>query len=30
MLAEALRGDPWFDGPAWQREGAPRVGVVRR
>ena len=30
MLADALRGDPWFDGPAWEREGAPREGVVRR
>ncbi len=30
MLADALRGDPWFEGPAWAREGAPRVGVVRR
>lgn len=30
MLAAALRGDPWFDGPAWAREGAPRAGVVRR
>jgi len=30
MVAAALRGDPWFDGPAWQAEGAPRQGVVRR
>jgi 2-hydroxychromene-2-carboxylate isomerase len=30
MLADALRGDPWFEGPAWAREGAPRVGLVRR
>jgi 2-hydroxychromene-2-carboxylate isomerase len=30
MLAAALKGDPWFDGPAWAREGAPRPGVVRR
>jgi 2-hydroxychromene-2-carboxylate isomerase len=30
MLAGALRGDAWFDGPAWDREGAPRAGVVRR
>ena len=30
MLAGALRGDAWFDGPAWDREGAPRQGVVRR
>jgi 2-hydroxychromene-2-carboxylate isomerase len=30
MLAAALRGDAWFEGPAWEREGAPRAGVVRR
>ena len=30
MVAAALRGDPWFDGPAWQREGSPRHGVGRR
>jgi 2-hydroxychromene-2-carboxylate isomerase len=30
MLASALRGDAWFDGPAWQREGAARDGVQRR
>lgn len=30
MLADALRGAPWFDGPAWAREGAPRPGLVRR
>ena len=30
MLADALQGDAWFDGPAWDREGAPRAGVVRR
>jgi 2-hydroxychromene-2-carboxylate isomerase len=30
MLAGALRGDAWFDGPAWDREGAPREGLVRR
>ena len=30
MLSAYLRGDPWFDGPAWDREGAPREGVVRR
>ena len=29
MLSACLRGDPWFDGPAWQRAGAPRPGVVR-
>jgi 2-hydroxychromene-2-carboxylate isomerase len=30
MLAAALRGDAWFDTPAWEREGAPRPGVSRR
>jgi len=29
MVAAALQGDPWFDGPAWEREGAPRPGLVR-
>ncbi len=29
MLAAALRGDTWFDGPHWAREGAPRAGVKR-
>jgi 2-hydroxychromene-2-carboxylate isomerase len=29
MLAAALHGDPWFNGPAWLREGAPRAGVKR-
>ncbi|MDE2453608.1 MAG: 2-hydroxychromene-2-carboxylate isomerase [Burkholderiales bacterium] len=29
MVAAALRGDAWFDGPAWEREGAPRRGVKR-
>jgi 2-hydroxychromene-2-carboxylate isomerase len=29
MLAACLCGDAWFDGPAWSREGAPRVGVKR-
>jgi 2-hydroxychromene-2-carboxylate isomerase len=29
MVAAALRGDPWFDGPDWDREGAPREGLVR-
>lgn len=29
MLADALRGDPWFDGPGWAREGALRPGVQR-
>lgn len=30
MLAASLRGDAWFDGPAWDAAGAPRAGVVRR
>lgn len=29
MLNDFLRGDPWFDGPAWEREGAPRPGLQR-
>jgi 2-hydroxychromene-2-carboxylate isomerase len=29
MLAACLRGDPWFSGPGWDREGAPRDGVTR-
>ena len=29
MAAALLRGDPWFDAPHWQREGAPRPGVKR-
>ena len=29
MLAGHLRGEPWFGGPAWEREGAPRAGVKR-
>lgn len=29
MLAAALRGDAWFEGPAWAAEGAPRAGVTR-
>jgi 2-hydroxychromene-2-carboxylate isomerase len=29
MLADCLRGDAWFDGPAWDREGAPRAGLSR-
>ncbi len=29
MLAACLRGEAWFDGPAWDREGAPRTGVQR-
>ena len=30
MLRDALLGGAWFDGPAWNREGAPRAGVRRR
>jgi 2-hydroxychromene-2-carboxylate isomerase len=30
MLRSAVLSEPWFDGPAWQQEGAPREGVVRR
>lgn len=30
MLVEALRGEPWFDGPTWAREGQPRPGLQRR
>lgn len=30
MLRDALQGGAWFDGPAWDREGAPRPGVQRR
>jgi 2-hydroxychromene-2-carboxylate isomerase len=29
MLAGQLRGEPWFGGPAWDREGAPRTGLPR-
>jgi 2-hydroxychromene-2-carboxylate isomerase len=29
MLREAMLGEPWFDGPAWGAEGAPRPGVKR-
>ena len=29
MLAASLRGDVWFDGPAWDAAGAPRPGVSR-
>jgi 2-hydroxychromene-2-carboxylate isomerase len=29
MLRDALQGGAWFDGPAWDAEGAPRAGVVR-
>jgi len=30
MAAAFMRGDPWFDAPHWDREGAPRPGVQRR
>ncbi|NUZ06520.1 2-hydroxychromene-2-carboxylate isomerase [Piscinibacter koreensis] len=29
MVAGCLRGDPWFTGGDWEREGAPRPGVRR-
>ena len=29
MLAAALRGDPWFDGPAWDAAGHAPPGVQR-
>ena len=29
MLSASLRGDPWFDGNAWQAEGAHRAGIRR-
>ena len=29
MVADALRGGAWFDGPGWAREGAPRAGIRR-
>ena len=29
MLAAALHGDAWFDGPGWDASGAPRPGVAR-
>ena len=29
MLRAALLGDPWFDGPDWDRAGQPRPGVQR-
>ena len=29
MLAGYLRGEPWFDGPAWDREGLARAGLRR-
>ena len=30
MLRGAVLGEPWFAGPAWEAEGRPRQGVVRR
>jgi 2-hydroxychromene-2-carboxylate isomerase len=30
MAGAFMRGDPWFDEPHWQREGAARPGIVRR
>lgn len=30
LVAAALRGDGWFEGPAWDEAGATRPGVVRR
>ncbi len=30
MLAACLRGDPWFDGPAWAAAGRMPQGVQRR
>jgi 2-hydroxychromene-2-carboxylate isomerase len=29
MLAACLKGDPWFDGPAWDDAGQARPGVAR-
>ena len=29
MVAACLKGDPWFDGPAWDEAGADRPGVHR-
>lgn len=29
MLAAFLKGDPWFNGPAWDDAAAPRPGVQR-
>jgi 2-hydroxychromene-2-carboxylate isomerase len=29
LLSGYLRGDPWFDGPSWEREGALRPGIQR-
>jgi len=30
MVAAAMRGDPWFDGPGWTLDAAARPGVRRR
>jgi 2-hydroxychromene-2-carboxylate isomerase len=30
MVAAYLRGDPWFDGPAWQEAAVAPPGVKRR
>jgi 2-hydroxychromene-2-carboxylate isomerase len=29
MVRASLRGDPWFDGPAWAAAAQARPGVVR-
>jgi 2-hydroxychromene-2-carboxylate isomerase len=29
MLVACLKGDPWFDGPAWEAAGRPRPGLRR-
>ena len=29
MLRDALLGEPWFDGPAWDDAALPRPGVKR-
>ncbi len=29
MLRDALQGGAWFQGPAWDAEGAPRPGISR-
>lgn len=30
MVAAAMRGDAWFDGPGWTQDAAARPGVQRR
>lgn len=30
MVAAALRGEPWFDGPAWDAAGKAPPGITRR